>query len=182
MTAPCMLALAGLPGTGKSALAAALAAELGWPVLDKDVLRARLFGDAVDYSREQDDRAMAALYDEAAARLAGGAAGVIVDGRTFTRRAAVEALLAAAARAGARLAVVECRCAPEVARARLTGDRAAGTHPARNRDAALHDRLAAQAEALVIPAPAQLLTLHTERIPPGELAAVVLAWLHARAV
>ncbi|MBM3986020.1 MAG: AAA family ATPase, partial [Planctomycetes bacterium] len=35
MTAPpTLLALAGLPGTGKSHLARALAARLGWPVLD----------------------------------------------------------------------------------------------------------------------------------------------------
>jgi predicted kinase len=35
---PTLLMLAGLPGTGKSTLAAALAAALNWPVLDKDIV------------------------------------------------------------------------------------------------------------------------------------------------
>jgi predicted kinase len=35
---PTLVMLAGLPGTGKSTLAAALARRLGWPVLDKDLL------------------------------------------------------------------------------------------------------------------------------------------------
>jgi predicted kinase len=35
---PTLLMLAGLPGTGKSTLAAALTAVLSWPVLDKDIL------------------------------------------------------------------------------------------------------------------------------------------------
>jgi len=35
---PTLLMLAGLPGTGKSTLAAELARRLGWPVIDKDLL------------------------------------------------------------------------------------------------------------------------------------------------
>lgn len=177
---PTLLALAGLPGTGKSRLARALAARLGWPVLDKDELRARLFGAGVDHTTAQDDRAMAALYDAAAARLAAGARGVIVDGRTFTRRAAVEALVAAAARAGARLAVVECRCAPELARERLARDAAAGAHPAANRGPALHDRLAAQADPLALPAHVPHLVVDTGDGATGAHVRAVLAALDLR--
>jgi predicted kinase len=179
MSVPTVLALAGLPGTGKSALARAIALRFGWPVLDKDVVRARLFGADVDFSREQDDHAMATLYDAARARLFAGAPGVIVDGRTFTRREAVRALRAAAARAGARLLVVECRCAPAVARERLRRDAAAGRHPARNRDAALHDRLAARAEPLALPKPARLLRLRTDLAPPAACLGRVLDVLSA---
>jgi len=174
---PRLIALAGLPGTGKSTLAAALAARLRWPVLDKDSVREHLFGSAVDSSREQDDRAMAAVYDEAEARLAAGAEGVIVDGRTFTRRAAVDALIAAAARADAALLVVECRCAPAVARARLAADVAAGRHPAGNRGPALHDRLAAEAEPLAVPPPARHLVLETGAGPDQDRVRLVLAAL-----
>lgn len=39
---PIFVMLAGLPGTGKSTLAAALGARLGWPILDKDILNAVL--------------------------------------------------------------------------------------------------------------------------------------------
>ena len=38
-----LIALAGLPGAGKSTLAHVLAAELGAPVFDKDTVRAALF-------------------------------------------------------------------------------------------------------------------------------------------
>jgi adenylylsulfate kinase-like enzyme len=49
--------LAGLPATGKSTLARALAERLeGAAVLDKDRVRAALFpGDMVDYTTEQDE-------------------------------------------------------------------------------------------------------------------------------
>jgi predicted kinase len=178
--APIVLAFAGLPGTGKSTLAAALAARLRWPVLDKDVLRARLLGDAVDYSREQDDRAMAALYEEAAARLAGGASGVLIDGRTFTRRAAVDALVVAAAGAGGRLLVVECRCAPELARERLARDAAGGAHPAANRGPELHARLAAQAEPLALPPGVPHVVVDTGSGTTAGHVAAVLAALRGR--
>ncbi len=122
---------------------------------------------------------MAELYNEAADRLDFGARGVIVDGRTFTRRAAVDALLAAAARARARLLVVECRCAPATAQARLARDAASGTHPARNRDPALHRRLAAQAEPLVVPPPARHLIVETDRDTTNAHVATILAALDA---
>ncbi len=146
-------------------------------MLDKDRVRAGLFGAAVDHSREQDDRAMAVLYADAAARLHDGATGVILDGRTFTRRAAVVELLAAAARAGARLLVVECRCAPEVAEGRLARDAAAGSHPAGNRGPDLHRRLRAEAEPLELPPPARLLVVSTDKGRDEERVAAVLAAL-----
>lgn len=41
---PTLLMLAGLPGTGKSTLAAALAQRLRWPIIDKDVVNTVLLG------------------------------------------------------------------------------------------------------------------------------------------
>ena len=58
-----LIALAGLPGTGKSTLAVRLAADLGAAVLSKDAARAALFPPPVlDYSAGQDDVCMTAVF------------------------------------------------------------------------------------------------------------------------
>ena len=68
-----LVVMAGLPGTGKSALARRLAADLGGVVLGKDEVRAALFPPPLlDYSPEQDDLAVGAIYTAAAHVLAGG--------------------------------------------------------------------------------------------------------------
>jgi len=77
--------LAGLPGTGKSTLARALAPRLDGVVLDKDRVREALFpGAMTDYSREQDDLCMRAML-EAAAYLTERhrVEFIFLDGRTF---------------------------------------------------------------------------------------------------
>ena len=58
---------AGLPGTGKSTLARALAARLHAAVLDKDRVRAALFpGVLTDYSEQQDELCLRAMLEAAA--------------------------------------------------------------------------------------------------------------------
>ncbi len=58
---------AGLPGTGKSTLAKALAERLGAAILDKDRVRGALFpGLLTDYSAEQDQLCMRAMLEAAA--------------------------------------------------------------------------------------------------------------------
>lgn len=77
--------MAGLPGTGKSTLSRALAAELHGTVLDKDHIRAALFAaEDIEYSTEQDDFCMAVtlkvagyLFRKDPSRL------IFLDGRTF---------------------------------------------------------------------------------------------------
>lgn len=166
-----VLALAGLPGTGKSALAVRLAGRLGAPRLDKDELRAALFGaDEIEHSREQDDLVVEVSYRLAAFHLARGRGVVVLDGRTYSRREQVAALRAFVASVGARLVLVECVAAPDVARARLEADRRAGGHPASDRDPALHDRLAAAAD----PIEGERLVLATDRDPPEVLVERVL--------
>lgn len=147
-----LLAFAGLPGSGKSTLARALAAELGAPLLDKDEWRARRFApEEIEYSRAQDDLVMAAIHAEVEALAARGAEAVVLDGRTYSRRAQVEALRALAARVGAELVLIECVCALAVAAERVARDRARGTHPAANRGPELLARLAAEAEPITGP-------------------------------
>ena len=84
-----LIAMAGLPGTGKSSLAAQLAANLGGVVLSKDVVRAAMFPPAVlDYSAAQDDAAMSAVFSAARLLLMANPGSVIIlDGRTFSKAA-----------------------------------------------------------------------------------------------
>jgi adenylylsulfate kinase len=167
--------LAGLPGTGKSALARELAALTGAPVLDKDRVREALFGPAhVRHAREQDDVVVRALLAAAEDLFRSGAAALaILDGRTFTRRASVAEVEEWARARGVELAWVETVASAATARARLAADARAARHVARDRGPDLLERLAAAAEPLEV----ERLTLDTERASPAALARAVLARL-----
>lgn len=170
-----LVAMAGLPGTGKSALAARLAAALGGVVLSKDVVRSALFpGPALDYSPEQDELTMRAVF-AAAGHLRRTRPGlpVILDGRTYSKAHQAAALMALGAELGEPVRVIECVCPPEVARARLATDHAAGTHPAGNRTPDLHDRSRANADPLTIPR----LTLDTAATGLDECERAALGYL-----
>jgi len=147
-----IVALAGLPGTGKSTLARALGRALGAPVLDKDALRVELFGrEGIEYSRAQDDRACRALRERAAELLASGVArDVVLDGRTYSRAYQVEELVLHARAIGAELAWIECVASEAVVRARLARDAARAEHPAANRGPGLYAALARAAEPLQV--------------------------------
>jgi predicted kinase len=170
-----LVAMAGLPGTGKSALAARLAAALGGVVLSKDVVRSALFpGPALDYSAEQDELTMRAVFAAAAhLRRTRPDLPVILDGRTYSKAHQVAALLALGTELGERVRVIECVCPPAVARARLAADHAAGAHPAGNRTPGLHDRSRAAADPLTVPR----LTLDTAARTLDECEREALAYL-----
>src|SRR5436190_6373695 len=104
--------MAGLPGSGKSAVAARLVREMGAVVLDKDRVRAALFPPRVlDYSAVQDDITMAAIYQAARAiHKANAGQTVILDGRTYLRRGQVQSLLDLAASLGEEPRFIECVC------------------------------------------------------------------------
>ncbi len=148
-----LIAMAGLPGAGKSTLAARLEERLGAVVLNKDRVRAVLFPPRVlDYSAVQDDIAMAAIYEAAAAILqADPRRAVILDGRTFLRPGQLRPFLDLAASLGERPGIVECLCDDAVARARLERDLSEGGHLAGNRTFALHQSLKAATEPLTVP-------------------------------
>lgn len=162
-------ALAGLPGTGKSSLARALARQSGAVVLDKDRVREALFPGQVDASREQDQLATRAIHACVEALAESGVAHVVLDGRTYTRQADVEELTQLAQRCGARLEWIECVCAPDVARARISRDARDGVHPAPNRTPELYDELRARAEELRVPR----LVVDTTRAGADELARIL---------
>ncbi|MCY3004076.1 MAG: AAA family ATPase [Planctomycetota bacterium] len=167
-----LVALAGLPGTGKSALAKELAAALGAPVFDKDVLRRELFGAQAAYSPEQNDAAVRKCHEAARAAFAGGASDVILDGRTYARREQVEALRSFAREVGAALVLVELRCEAEVAKRRIEVDRERGAHLAPDRSSELYERLARLAEPLEAE-----LVLDSTSLGPEELARRVVEHL-----
>jgi predicted kinase len=161
-----LAAMAGLPGTGKSTIAARLAAELGGVVMNKDTVRAALFPPPVlNYTAEEDDLTMAAIYSAARyIRRAFPRQRVIFDGRTFLKAYQVRDLLALADSLDEPVRVIECVCADDVVRVRLEHDLAAGLHPAGNRTFELYLAGKARAEPLTTPR----LTLDTGTLPLDE--------------
>src|SRR4051794_31710959 len=107
-----LIAMAGLPATGKSSLALRLAHELGAVVLNKDPVRAALFPPAVlDYSPAQDDLCMDAIYRAVAyIHQAFPHQVIILDGRTFLRSRQVRDFLTLAASLNEAPRIIECVC------------------------------------------------------------------------
>jgi predicted kinase len=158
-----LVVMTGLPGTGKSTLAQALARALPGLVLNKDQARAALFPtEAIAYSTRQDDLVvhilllLAAYYlDSVPQRW------LILDGRPFTRQYQVQQVLDfTSAKTGRQgfftgleipLRFIECVCSDEVARQRLERAARRGAHPAANRDYALYRQMKAGAEPLQVP-------------------------------
>ena len=143
---PGVIVLVGLPGAGKSTLAAGLADRLpDARILDKDKVRHVLFAPC-DYTSAERDVVFAALLDAARYHLGRGRV-VIFDGLTFSRRSQVAAAEAVAGEAGAFSAVIVCDVDVETAITRCEADAAAGQgHLASNRDGALVRRVAAEME------------------------------------
>lgn len=148
-----LIALAGLPGTGKSTLARRLAQAVGGVVLDKDIVRSALFPHPVlDCSSEQDDIAFQAIYSAAGAiSRTFPEVAIIFDGRTFSRSSQVSELVDRAAAIGRPLRVIECICSSEIAEARLARDQLSGKHPAANRTPELYREVKSRAEPLALP-------------------------------
>jgi predicted kinase len=143
--------MAGLPGTGKSTLARALAQAGGGTVLDKDVIRSVLFAPYyVEYSNEQDDFCQSLML-ATATYLTKRHPGlrIFVDGRTFSRKYQIDGVIEAAAKLNTEWRIIECVCAEESARRRLDASRL--SHPAQNRSFELYQKIRAQFEPITYP-------------------------------
>ena len=148
-----LIIMTGLPGTGKSTLAQAIANALDAIVLDKDRVRAALFPtDAIEYSTAQDDFCVdVMLQTDAYLCKREPARPIILDGRTFSRRYQVEVVVEAAKQMQTPFKLIECVCRDATAFARLAHDAETGVHPAQNRDAALYHAVKARFEPITIP-------------------------------
>ena len=148
-----IIAMSGLPGVGKSTLAAALAPRFDAALLDKDQVRATIFpGSHVDYTLEQDDFCVDVMYRTAAWLVGKDPATVVMlDGCTYTRAYQVRTLRDTAAHLNQPLSIIECYCEPEIAITRLNDDLAAGRHPAENRTASLYWEFHFRAETITEP-------------------------------
>jgi adenylylsulfate kinase len=135
--------MAGLPGTGKSTLARALAQRLPGAVLDKDAIRAALFQPPhVEYSLAQDDFCQDIMLKTAAYLLAKDVElPVLLDGRTFSRRYQRERVSEFCGQQRTSEATLECVCAEQTALGRLAEAIAQNTHPAANRTPELYRQI-----------------------------------------
>ena len=153
---PGVVVLVGLPGAGKSVLAARLAERLpDSRVIDKDKVRHALFAPC-DYSSAERDVTFAAMLDAARYHMGRGRV-VIFDGLTFSRRSEVAAAEGVAKEGRGFVAVIVCDVPVSVAVERCERAAAAGTHLAANRDEDLVRRVAAEMEE----PPGDYLTLDT---------------------
>ncbi len=145
-----LIVFAGLPASGKSAVAQALQRRVNGVLLDKDEIRSCLFAGYVDYQRQQDDVCVSVMYEVARYHLKQRAdVPVILDGRTYSRRYQVTAVEAAAAQMEVPVYFIECVCSADSARHRLEADQ--GKHLAEDRDYSLYVRSRDSAEPLEMP-------------------------------
>ncbi|HEX8770739.1 MAG TPA: AAA family ATPase [Acidimicrobiales bacterium] len=145
MRRPGVIVLAGLPGAGKSTLAAAIADRLpDVRIIDKDEVRHALFAPC-DYTAAERDITFSVMLDAARYHLGRGRI-VVFDGLTFSRRTEVAAAEAVAREGDGFVAVIVCDVPVEVAIERCERDAAEGSHAAQNRDGDLVRRVAAEME------------------------------------
>jgi aminoglycoside phosphotransferase family enzyme/predicted kinase len=133
-----LVVIAGLSGSGKSAIATALQARTGLAHINSDVLRKQLAGVAADtpmpaayaaglYTPAHSARTYEAMLGAARDDLGAGH-GVILDA-TFQRRADRDAARAVAAACGVPFVLLECRCTDEEVRQRIAQRQRAGASP-----------------------------------------------------
>ena len=168
-----IVAMAGLPGTGKSTLARRLAIELTGAVIDKDAVRNALFPDRwTEYNTDQDDFVLTLMLRAAEWLVVRQQCpAVIIDGRTFSQSYQLDLVRQTAAKLERELRIIECVCDSTLSLDRIRKD--ANEHKARNRNEDLYWRM----QACFEPIPFPKLIVDTGR--PFDLARITDALSHS---
>jgi predicted kinase len=145
--------MAGLPGSGKTTLARALATKTGGRVLSKDEFRHAIFlPEEIEYSPRQDDFCQELMVKTAGYVLSRDPKRIVfLDGRTFSQRYQIESVLKAADSLHQPWRILECVCSEETAKRRLAVDAEINAHPARNRNSELYNEVKSRFEAITLP-------------------------------
>jgi predicted kinase len=144
--------MAGLPGTGKTTLAREMAARRGGRVVGKDEVRHAMFAAGeIEYSSRQDDFCLQVMLQVAGYLLRRDRRrNIFLDGRPFSRRYQIENVLRTSESLHQEWRIIECVCAEETARQRLSMQAATSQHPAGNRDYNLYLEVKARFEAITL--------------------------------
>lgn len=143
--------MAGLPGTGKSTLARALAEATNGVILSKDEIRSALFpANEIEYSTQQDDFCLDVMLQTAAYLLRKNPQRMIfIDGRPFSKTNQLQQVLDAASETKQSWKILECTCTAESAKKRL--EEQGSTHIAANRNYDLYLKMKANWQEIALP-------------------------------